>query len=461
MYYYVKFDTQGHGTAPATQYIDIMYPGADMYPRTDMFPGLRPYARRPSDPAADGYSFGGWYSDLSFENEWIFETMPVEHNMTLFAKWTRATVYWHGNRYNEQFIYRRVEWGTWQEHEEYDWITDGSIEQSAESELKVTGSFDFEGYVLPNESDLIRVYYQFEDDYGLQASVPVATLLVSYADLEHFDTLKGVESSGTLDGQSVLAILDDKKIGVPQTIRRNSNAVYEAEQLCIECGLQTNVEPSSFALSADHTFDAGSSYLEMVNWLLTTAGYTEAFPDPYGIVQILPYAATQQRIDYTIFTNDDESIMYPEIKEENNWQSTPNVVRLIYNTDDACVAAWARNETGSRASLDARGGREITYFEEISDLGEGLSKANSLRELAEKTLLEQSSDIEYVTFEHAYKPLLVFDPIQVNYADMEWQGNADNISVNLSPSMKTQTKVKRIKAADIEYTSGAQSYRES
>ena len=126
---------------------------------------------------------------------------------------------------------------------------------------------------------------------------------------------------------------------------------------------------------------------------------------------------------------------------------------------DACVAAWARNETGSRASLDARGGREITYFEEISDLGEGVSKANSLRELAEKTLLEESSDIEYVTFSHAYKPLKVYDPVKVNYADMEWTGNVDDISVDLSPATKTQTKVKRIMAADIEMTSGAQSYR--
>ena len=461
MYYTVQFDVQGHGTAPATQYIEVMTPLATLYPGSGIYPLMGMLATEPTPPEEEGWKFLGWYTDSLMTELWDFGSRLVRNSMVLYAGWERTQADWHGNRHNEKFIYRRVNWSTWQEHEEYDFITDGSIEQSASADLKVTGSFDFEGYVLPKESDLIRVYYEFTDDSGLKASTPVATLLVSYADLEHFDTLKGVESSGTLDGQSVLAILDDKKIGVPQTIRRNSNAVYEAEQLCIECGLQTNVEPSSFALSSDHTFDAGSSYLEMVNWLLTTAGYTEAFPDPYGIVQILPYAATQQRMDYTIFTNDDESIMYPEIKEENNWQSTPNVVRLIYNTDDACVAAWARNETGSRASLDARGGREITYFEEISDLGEGLSKANSLRELAEKTLLEQSSDIEYVTFEHAYIPLLVFDPIQVNYADMEWQGNADNISIDLAPSMKTQTKVKRIKAADIEYTSGAQSYREN
>ena len=64
-----------------------------------------------------------------------------------------------------------------------------------------------------------------------------------------------------------------------------------------------------------------------------------------------------------------------------------------------------------------------------------------------------------MTFSHAYKPLTVYDPVKVNYADMEWTGNVDDISVDLSPATKTQTKVKRIMAADIEYTSGAQSYR--
>lgn len=459
MFYYVRFDVQGRGTAPAAQRVYVIYPGSTLLPMVDVYPRKQAYANRPADPYSDGYRFAGWYTDLSYLHEWNFERDIVTHNMTLYARWIRTAIYWNGNRHDETFIYRRVSWDTWQEHEDYDFITKGSIEQSADSELKVTGSFDFEGYVLPNESDLIRVYYEFIDDYDVQSSTAVATLLVSYADLDYYDTLKGIKSSGTLDGQSVLAILDDKKIGVPQTIRRNSNAVYEAEQLALECGLRTNVEPSSFSLSADHTFDAGASYLEMVNWLLSTAGYTEAFPDAMGVVQMLPYIATQGRTDYEIFANNDESIMYPEIVETNNWQSTPNVVRLIYNTDDACVAAWARNETGSRASLDARGGREITYFEEISDLGEGLSKANSLRELAEQTLLEQSSDVEFVTFEHAYKPLTVYDPVQVNYAEMEWQGNVDDISIDLSPSMKTQTKVKRILAAEIEYTSGAQSYR--
>ena len=365
---------------------------------------------------------------------------------------------WHGNRYKENYIFRRVAWGTFQEHESYDYITSGSIEGASDSEKKVTGTFDFEGYVLPNVSDLIRVYYRFNDDRGQTAEVPVATLLVSYANLTHTDTLKGIKSEGTLEGSSVLAVLIDQKIGVPKTIPKNANAVYEAEQLILSAGLLANAEPSAYSLSADHTFDAGTSYLEMVNWLLSAAGYTEAHPDEYGTVQLKSYASAQQRRNYIVFANNDESIMYPQVEEQNDWQSTPNVVRLIYNTDDACIAASAENTTGSRASLDMRGGREITYFEEVSDLS-GTSKANTLKEMAEQQLIALSCDVEYVKFEHAFIPLAIYDPVKICYAEREWIGNVDNIHIDLAASTKTQTRIKRVLAENIEIVSSATVFR--
>ena len=458
MYYTVTFDVRGHGTAPDVQYIEVLTPSDSLYPGTTLYPMQGMLATRPEDPEAAEYRFLGWFTDSLMTKEWDFESDLVFNNMTLYAGWERVVADWKGNRFSEKYTYRKVAWGTWQEHEAYGFITSGSIEQSTESEKKVTGSFNFEGYELPSVEDLIRVYYSFKDDNGLIAKEPIATLLVSYARLDYVDTLSGVKASGTLEGSSVLSVLEDKKIGLPMTIPRNSNAVYEAEQLILQSGLLTNMEPSAFSLSTDHTFDAGSSYLQIVNWLLTTAGYTEAFPDAYGVVQLKSYASAQQRKDYRTFANNEESIMYPKIEEANEWQTAPNVVRLIYNTDEACIASYAMNVTGSRSSLDAKGGREITYFEEVSDIT-GVSKANTMKELAESKLMELSCDTEFVKFEHAYVPLTVYDPIRVMYSDMEWTGNADNITIDLSPSTKTQTRVKRVLYENIEINSGAEVYR--
>lgn len=350
---------------------------------------------------------------------------------------------WTGNRHNETYTYKRVAWSNWQEHEAYPWITSGSLEYSANSELKVTGSFDFEGLEVPDTSDLLRVYYSFDDDNGEHVATPLATLFVSYAGLKHIDTREGVKSQGTLDGESVLKVLKDKIYGAPFTVQRGTNAIYKAQELIKSCGLNVRYTPSITVLSADHTFDSGASYLEIVDWLCETAGYTPAYPDALGTVKLQPYTDILRQAPTRTFINNELSIMYPEVEEANDWQSTPNVVKLFYNTDLACIIAEARNESGSRVSLDARGGREQTYYDEIGELPEDASRITSLVDLAEAKLRELSCDVEYVSFEHAYVPLDVYELVEVKYSTMDWSGTVENTSIDLAPTTKAQTKLKR------------------
>ena len=458
-YFVVKFNNAGIGTEPEEQHLEIMTPQNDLYPANDLYPQPPVYATKPDDPTADDYDFGGWYTDQLYQKKFDFSA-PVTSHITLYARWIRTAPYWFKDRIDEKYTYVRVDPVTWQEHETYDFIKKGSVEMASTAEQKVTGSFEFEGYELPAESDLMRVYYSFRERSGLSASVPIATLFTSYDDKTYVDTMKDVKVSGNLDGYSVLKVLEeDKSPGMPVTFKKNSNAVYEAEQLIRQHGLQTNAEPSAFALSADHTFNAGTDHLEMVNWLLEAAGYEEAFPDAYGVVQLISKASISGKDVAKTFANNEESIMYPEVVSNNARMTAPNVVRLLYNTDDACIVAWAKNERGSAASIDARG-REITQFEEIGELGEGASKANALMEQAISKLEELSSDTEYVEFQHAYVPISLFDKIKINYADMEWVGLADNIKIDLSVSTKTQTKAKRVISENIEVTAGSDTYRE-
>lgn len=45
---------------------------------------------RPEDPTREGYSIEGWYSDIDLTEAWDFNAMPVESNMTLYAKWVEG-----------------------------------------------------------------------------------------------------------------------------------------------------------------------------------------------------------------------------------------------------------------------------------------------------------------------------------------------------------------------------------
>ena len=66
----VTFDANGHGKAPAAQKVAE---GAK--------------AKKPTDPKATGYTFGGWYTDKKCTKAYNFNT-PVTKNITLYAKWT-------------------------------------------------------------------------------------------------------------------------------------------------------------------------------------------------------------------------------------------------------------------------------------------------------------------------------------------------------------------------------------
>ena len=71
----VTFDANGHGTAPNEQSVDY-----------------NEKVEEPEAPTANGYTFGGWYTDAECTNAWTFNTDVVTEDLTLYAKWT-ATEY--------------------------------------------------------------------------------------------------------------------------------------------------------------------------------------------------------------------------------------------------------------------------------------------------------------------------------------------------------------------------------
>lgn len=101
--YTITFNANGHGTAPAS-ITGIKY-GTTI--------------TAPTNPAALGYQFKGWYKEAECNNAWNFGTDLVTTNITLFAKWeyvvdipnkfsvavgkqvyfSRGNLYWDGNSF--------------------------------------------------------------------------------------------------------------------------------------------------------------------------------------------------------------------------------------------------------------------------------------------------------------------------------------------------------------------------
>ena len=54
---------------------------------TDITQGYNSSVTAPTPPTKEGYTFGGWYSDIGLNTAYAFTTMPAQ-NITLYAKWT-------------------------------------------------------------------------------------------------------------------------------------------------------------------------------------------------------------------------------------------------------------------------------------------------------------------------------------------------------------------------------------
>lgn len=72
------------GAAQYSVYFNSM--GGSAVPTAIVASGAK--VTEPDDPTKDGYTFGGWYSDLALTDAWTFATDTVTSNIMLYAKWT-------------------------------------------------------------------------------------------------------------------------------------------------------------------------------------------------------------------------------------------------------------------------------------------------------------------------------------------------------------------------------------
>ena len=350
-----------------------------------------------------------------------------------------------GNRRDETYTYRRVDWATWQEGADIGDVTGGTIELGAFTDLKATCTFAFNGNEAPEQDGLVRIYYGFTDEDGERAEYMLGTFLITYAAVTTTDD----RVSGTCDGYSVLKVLADRKCGMPYTVAAGAYPVAEAAAICASLGLNVaQGDESTYQLATDHTFEPDDSYLTVVNWLLTSANFAAVTPSASGECVLQRQGGHGVRF---AFDAGAYSIMYPSVQTENDWQSTPNVVRAYYEDEACALYAVAKNVSGSKASLGNRGGRELTLYESVSELdgADATAKLANLVTFATAKLQDNSGEIERVKLSHPYVPLTPNDGISVKYGAIDWQGNVTNMRINLAPSTKCETETRRLNAPTI------------
>lgn len=361
---------------------------------------------------------------------------------------------WKGTAHYRN-VFRRVSKSTWDEGAEFEQVTGGSLEFSSLSDVKVTGSLDFKGFEAPDNRDLVRVYHTYETGGGETVERALATLVFSISPPKH----RGVLVSGTMECQSVLALLAKKKYGAPFTITAGTQAIQLAIELIKSVGLRVNnPDPSAYTVKGNVTIKKEqANYLSIVNKLLSLAGYASAWVDAYGVVQITPYVEpTERQVSLVLSDEGDERIMYPELVRRDEWDSTPNVVKVYFESETEALVATASNvDPESPASLICRGFEVTDDSVTVTEL-EGSTQAErqaNLEAIANKTLIDKTANVEHVEGSCMYRDqLMPNNALGIEYvrAGISWKGALTNVKLALSKTLKADYSARRFIRKDIK-----------
>ncbi|MCL1846957.1 MAG: hypothetical protein FWF91_03210 [Coriobacteriia bacterium] len=318
----------------------------------------------------------------------------------------------------------------------------GEIEENDLSAIKAAGSLP---YVYPPKigNDYLRVYSVHEQK-GETLEVLHGTFIASTPSSE---LNRGV-TRGSLKMYSLLQIVQDIGITKPLSIPKNTVAISFASSLLAGIGteqtgrLAVMADASSAKLKSTWTYDAGTSYLEIVNDLASFAGFAPVGIDAFGVIRLFAYTDPTLRAPSVVLRDDEGGCSFaPAVTHELDYFSVPNIVVVILSNDEEGTVATARNDDALSVYSTVSRGREIVHTETVSDIeGQAALDAYAARRLA-----ELSSSVESVEVTHRWMPYATGEGALLSYSEagFEMGGTIVEKRYVLTPSMPTTMRLRR------------------
>lgn len=338
----------------------------------------------------------------------------------------------------DKFRYVRVRWPDMSEVGEIANITGATIEESSLTSLKTSGTLDYVGDFDLGD-DLVRIYSDSELD-GESETICHGTFLATTPS----STWSGVTRSGQADMYSVLWILQQNKTTETYTVEAGANAVALATELARGNGnnLKVVASTATSCVSTPHTWDAGTSYLEIINWLLDFAGFSSAGIDAYGNVRMVPYVEPADKSPVATFSDTQDSVSEPGFTHEFDAFEVPNKVTVVCsNAGSEPMVAHAVNDDPENPYSTAARRKLIVRVETVSDIAD----QQALEAKAKELLRSGMSIVESVEIGHSYQPFEVGDAIEVDYSKAGYTKKLVTVSrvKQMIPGIRCKTKARR------------------
>lgn len=307
----------------------------------------------------------------------------------------------------QTFDFYVVDPATWGNKYKLKEVTDCSITWNADDET--LGSASIESTELLGEC-YIRIYLICIQN-GVKYEFPLGTFIVQTPQESHTGHVKKV----TMEAYTPLLELKDSKPPMGFTVLKGVNTLNTVSDMVIDHARAPVVRVQSDKEVEDDVvsdFDS-DTWLSFASGLLSSAEHQFGL-DEMGRILFQAKPKLEAMTPVWTYTDDNSSILYPEVKLSRDLYGVPNVVEVLFSNDQYFRFCRVENtDEDSPISIPSRGREVIHRVSNPSDLTNPTQE--QVNDYA-KNLLSDLSSLEYsINYSHGYCPVRVGDAVWINY----------------------------------------------
>lgn len=309
----------------------------------------------------------------------------------------------------QTFEYYIVDTHTWKDKELITTIIDSKIDIDGSAETK--GSATFNANIMIGES-YIRVYL-ITIQNGIREKFPLGVYLIQTPSYSFDGSMINV----TLEAYTPLIELKENSPDIGYFVPKGTN-VMETVYNIINDNTRCPVINTTFDedIFYDFVSNVNDNWLTLAKDLMATINHSIDL-DELGRVIFKPIQKQDSIKPTWVYTDDNSSILYPAISIDNDLYGIPNVIEVVYSSEEEYLYVKVYNDDDNSPISIQNRGREIMHRVTNPELP-GSPNMEKLNKYA-VDLLKQLSTLDYtITYKHAYCPVKVGDSVILNYKHM-------------------------------------------
>lgn len=306
----------------------------------------------------------------------------------------------------QTFEYYIVDPGTWKDASLIDNVKSCTISRDSDAETLGSATID----VTESVGECYIRVYLITIQNGVKEKHPLGTFLVQTPSSSFDGKIRNV----SMDAYTPLLELKESPPPIGYTILKDQNIMSMAYKLIREHARAPVAETSSTdVLYSDFVADLEDTWLTFLTDLISNAKYTFNL-DELGRILFAPVQDIASLQPVWTYSDDNSSILYPDISMDHDLYGIPNIVEVIYSKGYDTYYSKAVNDDPNSPTSTVNRGREIIYRVTDPDMIGDPTK-NQIDRYAEQVLRNMSS-IEYtISYTHGYCPVRIGDCVRLNY----------------------------------------------